>query len=148
MSALYILNKEFASRMYKNYYNLKKERENKSKMDRRLEQALCKRGPSNEQQRQGSVSVLSCDTMIYNKKDIFGLHPCSWQRAPTALGISWSERRTRASFAMLMKWLWESLQIIQGWELMAWGTTHMVREPDPSGEGRGAGHWVQSVTNG
>ena len=74
--------------MYKNYYNLKKERENKSKMDRRLEQALYKRGPSNEQQRQGSVSVLSCDTMIYNKKDIFGLHPCSWQRAPTALGIS------------------------------------------------------------
>ena len=49
---------------------------------------------------------------------------------------------------MLMKWLWESPQIIQGWELMAWGTTHMVREPDPSGEGRGAGHWGQSVTNG
>ena len=50
MSALYILNKEFVSRMYKNYYNLKKERKNKSEMDRRLEQALCKRGPSNEQQ--------------------------------------------------------------------------------------------------
>ena len=79
---------------------------------------------------------------------IWYIHPCSWQRAPTALGISWSERRTRASSAMLMKWLWESPQIIQGWELMAWGTAYMVREPDPSGEGRGAGHWVRSVTNG
>ena len=67
MSALYILNKEFVSRMYKNYYNLKKERENKSKLDRRLEQALCKEDlPVNNSDKE--VSVFSAAILWFTRK--------------------------------------------------------------------------------
>ena len=35
--------------------------------------------------------ISCCDIMIYNKKNIFGLFPPSWQRAPKILGFSHEE---------------------------------------------------------
>jgi len=41
-----------------------------------------------------------CDIVMYNKKYVFGLCPCFWERAPKTLGISKVMRGIKVSFVM------------------------------------------------
>ena len=38
-----------------------------------------------------------CDIVVFNKKYIFGLHSCSWHRAPKIFGISYLVRAIKVS---------------------------------------------------